>query len=131
MSKDINENQQARAFTRTTVVLALSLCIMVGGIPSVHAHNIDVAKARDKAREYAKKKVDDPNRSYQHFSTDCLAVFPGHNHIVRCSIFYFDDSRNQLCKERIEVFVAPHQKTLTTNTFSSELFIRPTSPKGC
>jgi hypothetical protein len=132
MNKDITKNRQPRPLaTRTTIVLVLSLCVIVGGISRVNAHNIDVVKARDKAREYAKKKVDDPNRAYQHFSTDCLAAFPGHNHIVRCSIFYFDDSRNQLCKERIEAFVAPHEKTLTTNTFSYEIFIRHTSTKEC
>jgi hypothetical protein len=128
----MTENRKStHLLVRATTVIALSLCIIAGGVPTVNAHNIDVVKARDKAREYARQKVADPNRAYEHFTTDCLAAFPGHNHIVRCSIFYFDDSRNQLCKERVEVYVEPHKKTISTNTWSNEMFIRPTSAKGC
>lgn len=116
---------------RDILALILTLGLFWSGVPRVFAHTIDVAKARDKAREYAKKKVDDPNRTYQHFTTDCLAAFSGHNHVVRCSIFYLDDSRNQLCKERIEVFLEPHKKTFITNIGSPEMFIRHTSAKEC
>jgi len=93
---------------RSVIILILALGLFWSGVPRLFAHNIDVAKARDKAREYAKQKVADPNRAYEHFTTDCLAAFPGHNHYVRCSIFYFDESRKQLCKERIEVYLPEH-----------------------
>src|SRR6058998_1157308 len=96
---------------RSVLVLILALGIFWCAVPTLFAaHNIDVAMARDKAREYAKQKVADPKRAYEHFTTDCVAAFPGHNHVVRCSIFYLHDKRNQLCKERIEVSLPAHHK---------------------
>ena len=119
---------------RTLVIHVLVFCMLWAGVPDVGAHNIDVVKAREKAREYARQKVDDPNRAYQHFTTDCLAAFPGHNHYVRCSIFYLDDNRKQLCKERIEVYLEAHHTakfpdfgTVTSPT----LYVKHTSPKEC
>jgi hypothetical protein len=113
---------------RDLLVLILGLGVFWSGVPEVLAHNIDVVAAREKAREYARKKVADPNRAYEHYTTDCLAVFPGHNHYVRCSIFYQDENRNQLCKERVEVYAAAHSRF---EFGSSELFIKHTSAKEC
>ena len=93
---------------RSVTVVLLMVSVFSIGVPSIRAaaaHNIDVKKAKEKAQEYARKKVGDPNRNYKHFMTDCLAAFPGHNHYVRCSIFYQDADRKQLCKERIEVYL--------------------------
>jgi hypothetical protein len=116
---------------RELLVPVLALALLWSGAPSVVAHNIDVVKARDKAREYARQKVADPNRAYEHYTTDCLAAFPGHNHYVRCSIFYQDENRVQLCKERIEVYLQPHRKTMTTNLYDPTMFIKNTSAKEC
>ena len=119
---------------RSVLVLILALGIFWSGVPRVFAHNIDVAKARDKAREYAKGKVADPNRAYEHFTTDCLAAFPGHNHYVRCSIFYFDGSRNQLCKERIEVYLPEHHRAKFPDlgmVSNFDYFLKHTSTKEC
>jgi hypothetical protein len=123
-----------RAAIRTTTVLALSLFIIASGIPSVKAHNIDVVAAREKAREYARQKVADPNRAYEHYSTDCLAAFPGHNHYVRCSIFYQDENRRQLCKERIEVYLAAHHNAggLDLGRVTDlRMYVKHTSAKEC
>jgi len=117
---------------RDVLALILALGVFCSGMPRVFAHNIDVTKARDKAREYARQKVDDPNRAYQHFTTDCLAAFPGHNHYVRCSIFYFDDGRNQLCKERIEVFLPAHHTAKWGGTVTDLTYnLKHTSTKEC
>jgi len=119
---------------RPVLALIVALGIFWSGVPRVFAHTIDVAMARDKAREYARQKVADPNRAYEHFSTDCLAAFPGHNHYVRCSIFYLDANRVQLCKERIEVFLAAHSHAKWPDlgeVTSFTLYIKHTSAKDC
>jgi len=119
---------------RPALALILALGVFCSGMPKVFAHTIDVAQAREKAREYARKKVDDPNRAYQHFTTDCLAAFPGHNHYVRCSIFYFDDNRNQLCKERIEVYLPAHHAAKFPDFGTVQEFtynLKHTSTKEC
>lgn len=123
-----------RIAVKTLVIQMLVICMLWAGVPNVDAHNIDVAKAREKAREYARQKVDDPNRAYQHFSTDCVAAFPDHNHYVRCSILYLDDSRKLLCKERIEVYLGEHHKAkgLDFGTVQPpELYLKHTSTKDC
>ena len=75
-------------FQRFVVMLAAVLFVFgVTAMPTPSYHNIDMVKARDKAREYARKKVDDRNRNYEHFSTDCTPAFEGHNHYARCVIF--------------------------------------------
>ena len=122
---------------RYTVALALSICIISAAVPSVNAHTIDVVKAREKAREYARTKRSDPNRNYAHYQTDCVAGFPGHNHVVVCAVS-FDTAANRAagskewsCSETIEVYFKPHHKTVTINAGSSEMFIRHTSAKEC
>lgn len=122
---------------RTTLTLALSLCIIAGGVPTVNAHTIDVVKAREKAREYARAKRNDPNRNYAHYQTDCVAGFPGHNHVVVCAVSFdtaahrASGSKEWSCSETIEVYFKPHHKTVTINAGSFEMFIRHTSAKEC
>jgi hypothetical protein len=119
---------------RELLVPVLALALVWSGAPSVVAHNIDVVAAREKAREYARQKVADPNRAYEHYTTDCLAAFPRHNHYVRCSIFYQDKNRVQLCKERIEVYLAAHHNAggLDLGEITSPtMFIKHTSAKEC
>lgn len=125
---------ERRIKVKTLVILVLLSSMFWAGVPNVDAHNIDVVKAREKAREYARKKVDDPNRAYQHFSTDCMAAFPDHNHYVRCSILYLDDNRRLLCKEKIEVYLGEHHKAKGLDfgiVQPAELYLKHTSPKDC
>jgi hypothetical protein len=119
---------------RSLLVFILALGLFSSGISEVSAHNIDVVVAREKAREYARQKVADPNRAYEHYTTDCLAVFPGHNHYVRCSVFYQDANRVQLCKERIEVFLAAHGHAKWPDlgeVTSFTMYVKHTSSKEC
>lgn len=121
---------------RSVLVVILSVGIFWGGVPEVFAHTIDVVAAREKARGYARQKVADPNRAYEHYTTDCLAAFSGHNHYVRCAIFYLDENRVQLCKERIEVYLDAHRRgkgLSETWTWIEDptMFVKHTSAKEC
>ena len=55
---------------------------------SASAHNIDLKKAREIAREYARQVPDESGGRYAHYSTNCVRAFPNHNHYVRCLIDY-------------------------------------------
>ena len=124
-------------FYRHAVVFTLVLGLSCIGVPTINAcatHNIDVKKAKEKAQEYARQKIADPNRNCKHFATDCLAAFPGHNHYVRCSIFYQDADRKQMCKERIEVYLEAHRKGIDNPILGLEswtMYIKHTSAKDC
>lgn len=76
------------------------------------AHNIDLAKAREVARNYARKVRDESGGQYAHFSTNCVRAFPGHNHIARCLIDYksAEDTKKGVytCRELIEIKLPPH-----------------------
>ncbi len=119
---------------QSLLVCILALGLFLSGIREVSAHNIDVVAAREKAREYARQKVADPNRAYEHYTTDCMAAFPGHNHYVRCSVSYLDANRVQLCRERIEVYLAAHSHAKWPDlgeVTSPTLYIKHTSAKDC
>lgn len=79
---------------------------------NVSAHNIDLEAARNAARRYARQVRDQSAGKYQHYSTNCVNAFPGHNHIVRCQIDYqheaFTKSAAYTCRELIEIKVEPH-----------------------
>lgn len=77
------------------------------------AHNIDLAKAQEIARDYARSVRKESNGKYPHYSTDCYKLFQGHNHYVRCLIEYTNDenpggTKSALCRETIDVFFQPH-----------------------
>jgi hypothetical protein len=80
------------------------------------AHNIDLKKAREAARDYARSVRDASNGKYAHYSTNCVAAFPGHNHIARCLIDYKNEADAKkgvyTCRELIEIKMAPHNQGL-------------------
>jgi len=80
------------------------------------AHNIDVKKARELVRDYARSVRDESNGKYIHYSTNCVAAFPGHNHIARCLIDYTNEADAKkgvyTCRELIEIKMWPHHQSL-------------------
>jgi hypothetical protein len=97
-------------------VLAVIAALLMGASlvfsGSASAHNIDVKKAREVIREYARSVRDQSGGKYIHFSTRCGAMFPNHNHYARCTVEYQNakDSAAGVytCKETIEVFMRPN-----------------------
>ena len=79
---------------------------------STSAHNIDLAKAREVTRNYARKVRDESGGKYAHYSTSCVAAFPGHNHIARCVVDYKNEADTKkgvyTCRELIEVKLWAH-----------------------
>ena len=88
---------------------------------TVSAHNINLDKAQELARNYARKVRTESNGKYTHYSTDCVNLFQGHNHYVRCTIEYDNDddndSNSRLCREAVDVFLQPHNRGETFNYF--------------
>jgi hypothetical protein len=84
--------------------------------PSTSAHNIDLAKAREMARNYARMVRDQSGGGvygkFVHYSTNCVRAFPGHNHIARCLIEYQNEADTKkgvyTCRELIEIKMPPH-----------------------
>jgi hypothetical protein len=84
---------------------------------SASAHNIDLKKAREAARDYARMVREQVHGGLQgtfvHFSTSCVSAFPGHNHIVRCLIEFQNaaDTKKGVytCREMIEIKMHPHK----------------------
>ncbi len=97
-------------------VLAGFAAILMGASlvfsPSASAHNIDLAKAREVAREYARQVRDESGGKYIHYSTNCVRAFPNHNHYVRCLVDYQNakDTAKGVytCRESIEVYMYAH-----------------------
>ncbi|MFL6229078.1 MAG: hypothetical protein ACJ741_09885 [Pyrinomonadaceae bacterium] len=99
---------------RRRVIIGISVALMCASLVSpweTSAHNIDPAKAREVAREYA-RSVREEGHGYIHYSTSCRTLFPGHNHYVRCEIEYQNEKETKAgvytCKESLDVFMAPH-----------------------
>jgi hypothetical protein len=82
---------------------------------STSAHNIDVKKAREVIREYARGVRDQSGGKYIHFSTRCGAMFPNHNHYARCTVEYQNakDSAAGVytCKEKIQLHMGSHSRS--------------------
>lgn len=103
------------------------------------AHNIDLEKAWKKAQDYARAKRSDTGRTYKHYATDCVEAFPGHNHIVRCTISYQNEKDKErgkwTCTERIEVYHEAHGRTgpggIIERFGSDVMYIKHTSPREC
>lgn len=93
---------------------------------SASAHSIDLAKARQVVRDYARSVRDESGGKYLHYSTNCVRAFPGHNHFVRCVIEYQNAKDTAAgvytCKESVEVYMQPHAGQL-----SYQLYGKPTS----
>lgn len=79
---------------------------------STSAHNIDLVKAREVARDYARKVRDESGGKYLHYSTSCRKAFPGHNHVVYCTIDYQNATDTEkgvyTCRESIQLFMFAH-----------------------
>ena len=118
-----------------TVLMGASLVFTT----NVLAHNIDLEKAWEKARDYARAKRSDPGRTYKHYATDCVKAFPGHNHIVRCTISYQTPKDKEkgkwTCSERIEVYLEAPGRTgpggIWESFGSDVMHIRHTSQRQC
>lgn len=122
MSKQKNgfsrhEMSDMKAGLRLRKVLAMIATISMGAslifTSSTSAHNIDLAKAREVAREYARTVRAESGGKFLHYSTNCVRAFPGgHNHYVRCLIEYQNEKDTAAgvytCKETIEVYMKPN-----------------------
>lgn len=125
---------------RITILAMAATLVMGAGLAftgNASAHNINVQAAREKARDYARAKRSDPGRTYKHYSTDCVAAYPGHNHYVRCTISYqnaADTARGrQTCTERVEVYLRAHLKTILEGTTHMDptMYLKHTSDRQC
>ena len=122
MSKQDNDFSRRRmlgmtvgAVLRRRVVAGIAAVIMGASLVftgSTSAHNIDLDKAWELARNYARSVRKESGR-YLHYSTNCVRAFPKHNHIVRCVIQYQDAKDTaagmDTCIETIELFLPPHR----------------------
>ena len=76
------------------------------------AHNINLEKAQELARDYAREVRKESNGKYLHYTTDCYNLFQGHNHYVRCLIEYDndEDATSRACRETIDVYLQAHNR---------------------
>lgn len=99
---------------------------------SASAHNINLAKAREAARDYARLVRSESGGKYLHYSTNCVRAFPNHNHIVRCLIDYQNAKDTAAgvytCRESMEIYMPPHDRSGQINF---ELYARHTSNNQC
>lgn len=99
-----------------TVVMVASLVFTL----SASAHNIDLPKARELAKEYARSIIKE-GRGYVTYSWRCGKMFPGHNHFVQCEIEYKNAkdkaAGTYTCKEVIQIKFPAHARS-NTHTYS-------------
>ncbi len=92
-------------------IAVLFLCASLVFTLSVSAHNIDVEQAGQKVRAYAREVLKDGS-GYIYTKTSCKALFPGHNHQVRCRVFYQNQEDRTIgewtCREDITVYFQAH-----------------------
>ena len=102
-----------RSFMLRRKLLAGVAAILMGASlvfsGSASAHDVDLKKAREVTREYARSVRAASNGRYLHYSTRCRKLFP---HIVQCEIEYQNaqDTAKGVytCKEGITVYFRPH-----------------------
>jgi hypothetical protein len=98
---------------RVLVLIAiLSMGVSFSFTWRTSAHNIDLDKAWELARNYARSVREESNGKYLHYTTNCVKAFPGHNHFVRC-VIEFQNAKDTAagvytCKESIELYMVPH-----------------------
>ncbi len=102
---------------RRNLRLGVAAFFIGGGLVlpvTLSAHNINLEKAQEFARDYARQVRKESNGKYTHYSTDCYRLFEGHNHYVRCLIEYDDDApkdkSSKLCRETIDVYLQAHNR---------------------
>ena len=103
---------------RRKVLAGVAVLLMGASLvfsPSASAHNIDVAKARELARNYARQVRDESGGKYLHYSTSCVSNFPNHNHSVNCVIKYQNAKDKAAgvytCKEKIQFHMGSHSRS--------------------
>jgi hypothetical protein len=139
-TEDKMPNVTAGCRPRSRVLTVMAVTVMGASLiltSSVFAHNISLKAAREKAREYARSVRDAPGRNYEHYETDCTIAFPGHNHYVRCTLFFQNaedrKSGKWTCKERIEVYFRAHQDVglFDEGLWDKTMYLKHTSQKTC
>ena len=107
------------------VIVAMLIGVNFVFTCSTSAHNIDLAKAREVIRNYARKVRDESGGKYAHYSTSCVAAFPGHNHIARCLVDYKNEADTKAgvytCRELIEVKLAVHDAGIKYTPFGAHV----------
>ena len=100
--------------------------------PSTSAHNIDVEKARELVRDYARRVRDESGGQYIHYSTSCTRSNPGHNHYVGCVVKYQNEADAAkgvyTCKEALVLFMSPHNRD---GSYDFEIFMKHESRNYC
>jgi len=108
--------RQTVCFMLRRSVLAGIIAVLLMGASFIFmrrasAHNIDLAKAKVLARDYARKVRYESKGVYIHSRWSCVNAFPKHNHYVRCLIEHQNAADKAAgvytCKETIELYMAP------------------------
>ena len=124
------EKLRRRVLAGITALLMGSSLVFTG---DASAHNIDLAKARDLARIYARGVRDGSGGKYLHYTTSCRKNFPGHNHSARCTIQYQNaqDAAAGVytCKEIIELAMGPHRRS--DDSFDYDIYANHVSNNWC
>ncbi len=98
---------------------------------SASAHNIDLPKARELAKEYARGIIKE-GRGYINYAWRCKSMFSGHNHYVQCEIEYKTAKDKAAgvysCKEVIQVILQAHG---SSNTHNYSYLMKHTSGNRC
>jgi hypothetical protein len=115
------------------LIAALSMGASLVFTSSAIAHNIDLDKAWELARNYARSVREESNGKYLHYTTNCVKAFPGHNHFVRCVIEYQNAKDTAAgvytCKETIELYMVPHDYGRDGPVYT--IYARHTSSNKC
>ena len=92
-------------------IAAILMCASLVFTLRASAHNIDLAKAKILALNYARTVLEVSNGKYNSGKTDCYSLFPEHNHYVRCNIYYepTKNSGQRYCYEEIDIYLQPHR----------------------
>ena len=129
--------EMTRGFVRSRRVIAgiitVLFCASFVFTSGTSAHNIDVTKARELLRDYARAVRDQSQGKYIHYATKCVAAFPEHNHIARCLVEYQNERDTAAgvytCKETIEIYFKAHSQTGGYPVYG--YFARHTSLEPC
>ena len=102
---------------RRRMIAGLTAVLMGASVLSgiVSAHDINLAMAQEFARDYARSVREESGGKYLHYTTDCIRLFQGHNHYVRCTIEFTNDenpggTNSAACREQIDIYLQPHNR---------------------
>lgn len=130
---------QTVCFMLRRSVLAGIIAVLMGAslvfTGSASAHNIDLAKAKVLARDYARTVREESGGKYIYSAWSCVNAFPDHNHFVRCTIQHQNAADRAAgvytCKESIELYMKPHDWYLKSEGLSYFIFAKHTSANPC